>query len=78
MTHSPLTWPEADPDPAKDDGDKGGGDGEEVHEGVQLEHEDQLVVGRNEPHEEVGHEQHVQEHIKLKQLHTLQYGKKNS
>ncbi len=75
VTHSPLTWPEADPDPAEDDGDKGGGDGEEVHERVQLEHEHQLVVGSDESHEEVRHEQHVQEHVKLKQLHVTVWQK---
>lgn len=30
-----------------------------------MEHEDQLVIGSYEPHEEVGHEKHVEEEIKL-------------
>ena len=62
---SPFKSPQANPHPAEDDGDKGGGDGEEVDERVELEHEDQLVVGGDEAHEEVRHEQHVQEHVKL-------------
>ena len=57
---------QAYPDPAKNKGDKRGGDGEEVHHGVQLEHEHQLVIGGNEPHEKVSHEENIQDEIKLK------------
>ena len=30
-----------------------------------MEHEDKFVIGSNEPHEEVGHEEHVEEEVKL-------------
>ena len=30
-----------------------------------MEHEDKLVIGSDEPHEEVGHEKHVEEEVKL-------------
>ena len=57
--------PQPDPNSAKDEGDEGGRDSEEVDEGVELEHEHQLVVGSDEPHEEVHHEQNVQQNVKL-------------
>ena len=31
-----------------------------------MEHEDQLVVGSDESHEEVGNEEHVEYEVKLK------------
>ena len=30
-----------------------------------MEHEDKLVIGGDESHEEVGHEKHVEEEVKL-------------
>ena len=30
-----------------------------------MEHEEQFVICSNEPHEEIGHEKHVKEEIKL-------------
>ena len=56
---------ETNPDPAKDQGHEGRRNGEEVHKGVKLEHEDKLVIGGDESHEEVGHEKHVEEEVKL-------------
>ena len=56
---------QTNPDPAKDQGHKGRRDGEEVNKGVELEHEDKLVIGGDESHEEVGHEKHVEEEVKL-------------
>ena len=40
--------PQSDPIPVEIDGDEGGRDGEVVHEGIQLQHEPELVRGRNE------------------------------
>ena len=62
-----VSVPQPDPYSAEEKGDEGGGDGEDVDQGVQLEHEHQLVVRSDKPHEEVGHEQDVQEYVKLKQ-----------
>ena len=59
--------PESYPHPPKNKGDEGRGNGEEIHHGVELEHEDQLVIGGDEPHEEVSHEQNIQDEIKLKE-----------
>ena len=40
--------PESDPCPVQVDGDEGGRDGEVVNEGIQLQHEPELVRGGNE------------------------------
>ena len=66
MTSLVKPKPEPDPYSAEDEGDEGRRYGEEVDQCVQLEHEHQLVVGGDEAHEEVGHEQHVQEYVELK------------
>ena len=49
-THQPHGAEEPQPDPGavQVDGDKGGRDGEVVHEGVQLQHEPELVTSRYE------------------------------
>ena len=56
---------QANPDSPEDQGHKGGRNGEEINKRVKLEHEDKFVIGGDEPHEEVGHEKHVEEEIKL-------------
>ena len=53
------------PGPVQVDGDEGGGDGEVVHERVSLQHEPELVRGRNEADEEVDHEEDVEGEINL-------------
>ena len=63
--------PESYPHTTKNEGDKGWRNGEEVYHGVKLEHEDQLVVGCYEPHEEVGHEENIQDEIKLENTFSL-------
>ena len=40
--------PQSYPGPVQVDGDKGGRDGEVVNEGIQLQHEPELVRGRDE------------------------------
>ena len=40
--------PQSNPVPVEIDGDKGGRDGEVVNEGIQLQHEPELVRGRDE------------------------------
>ena len=56
---------QTNPDPAKNERDEGGRNCEEVNEGVEMEHEDQFVVGRDESHEEVGNKQHVEYEVEL-------------
>ena len=56
---------QTNPDPAKNQRDEGGRNCEEVNESVEMEHEDQLVIGSNESHEEVGNEQHVEYEVEL-------------
>ena len=53
------------PGPVQVDGDKGGWDGEVVHEGVKLQHEPELVRSRDEADEEVDHEEDVEGKINL-------------
>ena len=73
--------PQPYPIPVEIDGDKGGRDGEVVNEGIQLQHEPELVRGGNElkksmrrdcgcgnvtdPDEEVDHEEYVECKINL-------------
>ena len=57
---------QTNPDPAKNQRDEGGRNCEEVNEGVEMEHEDQFVIGSNESHEEVGNEEHVEYEVKLR------------
>ena len=40
--------PQSNPVPVEIDGDEGGRDGEVVNEGIQLQHEPELVRGRDE------------------------------
>ena len=51
-THEPhgSQEPQAYPGAVKVDGDKGGGNGEVVHKGVEFQHEPKLVRGSNELH----------------------------
>ena len=56
---------QTNPDPAKNEGDEGGRNCEEVDEGVEVEHKEQFVIGSDESHEEVGNEQHVEYKVKL-------------
>ena len=58
--------PQTDPDSTENEGHEGRRNGEEVNESVEMEHEDQLVVGSDESHEEVGNEEHVEYEVKLK------------
>ena len=53
------------PGPVKVDWDEGGWDGEVVHKGVKLQHEPELVRCRDEPYEEVDHEEDVEAQINL-------------
>ena len=48
-THQPhgSQEPQTDPGPVQVDGDEGGGNSEVVHEGVELQHEPELIRGRN-------------------------------
>ena len=57
--------PKPNPGPVQVDGDEGGGDGEVVHEGVELQHEPELVRGRDEADEEVDHEEDVEAQVYL-------------
>merc|ERR1712223_631252 len=56
---------EADPSSVEVDRDKGGRDGEVVNEGVELQHEEDLVRSCYESYEEVDHEKDVEGKINL-------------
>ena len=66
------------PCPIQVDGNKRGRDREVVDKGVKLKHEPELVGGRNEPDEEVDHEEDVEGEVDLLESvlapgHTLLY-----
>ena len=63
-SHDPET-PESYPDTPKNEGDKRRGNCEEINHGIQLKHKNQLVIGGYESHEEVGHEEDIEDEVKL-------------
>ena len=63
-SHDPET-PKSYPDTPKNEGDKRRRNCEEINHGIQLKHKNQFVIGSYESHEEVGHEEDIEDEVKL-------------
>ena len=63
-SHDPETS-ESYPDPPKNKGHKRRRNGEKVNHGVKLKHEHQFIIGGYKSHEEIGHEEDIEDEVKL-------------
>ena len=59
---------ESYPDSPKDEGHKGRRNGKKINHGVKLKHKHQLVIGSYKSHEEIGHEEDIENEVKLKNV----------